>query len=272
MTTHLPVGFAAATLPISAATITTDTEGLEAEELKISSGSFEVPAYQAKPKRGGPFPLILVIQEIFGVHEHIKDICRRLAKEGYFAIAPELFARQGDVSKLTDIQEIIQKAVSKVPDAQVMADLDAVVEHAKATGKADIERLGMTGFCWGGRITWLYAAHQPQLKAAAAWYGRLVPGPHSSPLQPNQPVDLAASVHGAVLGLYGGKDQGIPLATVEQMRDALRQAGKDLDCEIVVYPDAGHAFHADYRPSYHEPSAKDAWSRMISWFQKYGVA
>lgn len=271
MTTHLPTGFAAALLPIAAGTITTDTEGLEAGETRISSGDFELPAYQAKPRMGGPFPVILVVQEIFGVHEHIKDICRRLAKEGYFAIAPELYARQGDVSKMTDIPHIIEKVVSKVPDEQVMRDLDATVEYAGNSGQGDLERLAMTGFCWGGRITWLYAAHQERLKAGAAWYGKLVAGPQPNPLQPKQPVDVAGELQSAILGLYGAQDHGIPLATVEQMRAALEKAGKDSTCEIAVYPDAGHAFNADYRPSYHEASALDAWAKMMAWFETYGV-
>lgn len=272
MTTHLPIGFAAATLPIAAGTIATDTEGLEAGESKISSADFDLPVYQARPAKGKSLPVVLVIEEIFGVHEHIKDVCRRLAKQGYFAIAPELFARQGDVSRMTDIQEIVQNVVNKVPDAQVMTDLDHVVEYADSAGIGDTNRLGMTGFCWGGRITWLYSAHQPKLKAGAAWYGRLVPGPHKSALTPKQPVDVVGELHGGILGLYAGKDEGIPLATVEQMREALRRAGKDRDCEIIVYPEAGHAFNADYRPSYHEPSAKAAWAEMLAWFKKHGVA
>ncbi len=271
MTTPLAVGFAAATLPVAAGTIVTDTEGLDASELKIPSGDFEMPAYQARPKKSGTFPVVLVVEEIFGVHEHIKDVCRRLAKQGYCAIAPELYARQGDVSKMTDIQQIVQNVVNKVPDAQVMSDLDAAVVYARASGKGDTERLGITGFCWGGRIVWLYSAHQPKLKAGAAWYGRLVAGPHTNALTPKQPMDVAGELHGAILGLYGAQDQGIPLSTVEQMRAALRAAGKDRDCEIVVYPDAGHAFNSDYRPSYHEASAKDAWARMLDWFRKYGV-
>lgn len=265
---YLRAGYAVATLPIAAAAIHTDTHGLEAGEVSFDSSGFQVPAYQARPKKDGKFPVVLVIQEIFGVHEHIRDVCRRLAKEGYYAIAPELYARQGDVSGMTDIQEIIQKVVSKVPDEQVMGDLDAAVQFAGDSGRADTSRVAITGFCWGGRITWLYAAHQPKLKAGAAWYGRLVsPGP-TNPLTPRSPVDVAAELHAPVLGLYGGQDHGIPLTTVEKMREALRAAGKN-ESEIVVYPEAGHAFNADYRPTYHEPSAKDAWNRMLQWFEKY---
>ena len=228
-------------------------------------GRGEIP-HQAMPAEGGPFPVVLVVQEIFGVHEHIKDICRRLAKEGYMAIAPELFARQGDVSGLS-INEILP-IVAKVPDQQVMSDLDAAVAHAAASGRADTNRLAITGFCWGGRIAWLYAAHNPNLKAAVAWYGRLVG--QQSETTPRHPIDIASELKAPVLGLYGAADQGIPVETVEQMRSACEAAGKT--CEIIIYPDAPHAFHADYRPSYRPEPAKDGWSRMLAWFRKHGVA
>ena len=271
MMTHLPPGFAAATLPVSAATITTDTGGLEAHEITIRSGNFEMPGYEARPRGQAPFPVVLVVQEVFGVHEHIKDVCRRLAKEGYLAIAPELYARRGDPSKIADIQEIIDKIVTKISDEQVIADLDATVENVRRSGKGDLERLAITGFCWGGRIVWLYAAHQPQLKAAAAWYGRLIAGPWKGDAARKQPVDVASQIMAPVIGLYGGKDQSIPLSTVDQMRRALAAAGKE-NCEIVIYPEAGHAFNADYRPSYHEQSALDAWAKMLAWFETFGVA
>ena len=268
LVTKLSAGFAMAVLPVSAQTITTDTEDLEAGDVSIPTADGRIPAYRAMPKSGKSFPVVLVVQEIFGVHEHIKDICRRFAKLGYMAVAPELYARQGDVSKLTDIQEIIAKVVSKVPDAQVMSDLDAATDWAAKSGKGDTRRLGITGFCWGGRITWLYAAHNPKLKAGVAWYGRLVG--QASDLQPKHPIDIAGSLHAPVLGLYGGKDQGIPLDTVEQMRAALKAAGNP--SEIVVYPDAGHAFNADYRPSYNKEAAEDGWKRLQQWFKKYGAA
>ena len=265
--TSLATGFAAAVQPVMAQTmITTDTEGLEAGETKIRVEDGEIPAYQAMPAEGGPFPVVLVVQEIFGVHEHIKDICRRLAKEGYMAIALELFARQGDVSGLS-INEILP-IVAKVADQQVMSDLDAAVAHAAASGNADTNRLAITGFCWGGRIAWLYAAHNPGLKAAVAWYGRLVG--QQSEATPRHPVDIASELKAPVLGLYGAADQGIPVETVEQMRSACEAAGKT--CEIIIYPDAPHAFHADYRPSYRPEPAKDGWSRMLAWFRKHGVA
>jgi len=265
--TSLATGFAAAVQPVMAQTmITTDTEGLEAGETKIKVEDGEIPAYQAMPAEGGPFPIVLVVQEIFGVHEHIKDICRRLAKEGYMAIAPELFARQGDVSGLS-INEILP-IVAKVADQQVLSDLDAAVAYAAASGKADTNRLAITGFCWGGRIAWLYAAHNPNLKAAVAWYGRLVG--QQSEATPRHPVDIAAELKAPVLGLYGAADQGIPVETVERMRSACEAAGKT--CEIIIYPDAPHAFHADYRPSYRPEPAKDGWSRMLAWFRKHGVA
>ncbi len=270
MTTHLPSGFALATRPVALSAISTDTEGLEAGAVQIDSDGFALPGYFARPSRAVTSPIVLVVQEIFGVHEHIQDICRRLAKEGYYAIAPELYARQGDPAQIADTQELIQKIVSRVPDAQVMRDLDATVEFAGRSGHGDTGRLAICGFCWGGRITWLYAAHQAKLKAGAAWYGKLTPGPYSKPeTQPKQPVDIAGELHGAILGLYGGKDSGIPLETVEQMRAALTAAGKDKTCEIVVYPEADHAFNADYRPSYHEASAKDAWGKMLGWFEKF---
>jgi carboxymethylenebutenolidase len=268
--TTLAAGFALSTQPVAAETITTDIKGLTAGEVKVPVKDGTVPAYRAAPDRGGPFPVVLVVQEIFGVHEHIKDVCRRLAKLGYLAVAPELFARQGDVSKLTDIQDIIGKVVSKVPDAQVMGDLDAAVAWAKKDGNGDTSKLGVTGFCWGGRITWLYAAHNKDLKAGVAWYGRLSGAGKATELQPNYPIDLAGAIKTPVLGLYGGKDTGIPVEDVEAMRAALRKADKP--GEIVLYPDAPHAFFADYRPSYRKEAAEDGWKRMLAWFKKNGVA
>lgn len=265
--TSLAAGFAMAVQPVSGQTISTDASGLEAGEVKIPVADGTVPAYRAMPADGKDLPMILVIQEIFGVHEHIKDICRRLAKLGYFAVAPEMYARQGDVSNLKDFQDIL-KIVSKVPDSQVMADLDATVAWAKSTGKADVARLGITGFCWGGRIVWLYAAHNPGVKAGVAWYGRLVG--QADELHPKHPVDVVGSISAPILGLYGGADQGIPVATVEKMREAMKAAGKT--AEIVVYPDTPHAFFADYRPSYRKEQAEDGWKRMLDWFKRNGVA
>jgi carboxymethylenebutenolidase len=265
--TSLAAGFAMAVQPVAADTITTDTNGLEAGEVKITVADGTIPAYRAMPEKGGPFPVVLVVQEIFGVHEHIKDICRRFAKLGYLAVAPELYARQGDVSKLTAFPEII-KIVSKVPDSQVLSDLDATVAFAKATGKADTTKLGVTGFCWGGRIVWLYAAHNPNLKAGVAWYGRLVGD--KTDLQPKYPIDVVADLKAPVLGLYGEADQGIPVASVEKMRAALKEAGKT--GEIVLYPATPHAFYADYRPSYRKEQADDGWKRCLEWFKKNGVA
>src|SRR4051794_19096184 len=265
--TSLAAGFAAAVMPVSAATITTDTEGLDAGETKVKVRDGEIPAYYARPNGAGPFPTVLVVQEIFGVHEHIKDVCRRFAKQGYLAVAPALYARQGDVSKLTDFNEI-REIVSRVPDAQVMSDLDAAVEYARKTGKGDTKRLAITGFCWGGRIVWLYSAHNPSMKAGVAWYGRLTSP--ATELQPKNPIDLVSSIKAPVLGLYGGADQGIPVETVEQMRAALKAANKP--AEIVVYPETPHAFYADYRPSYRKEPAEDGWKRMLAWFKKYGVA
>jgi carboxymethylenebutenolidase len=265
--TSLAAGFAMAVQPVTAATITTSDEGLTAGEVKVPVGDQTIPAYRAMPNKGGPFPVVLVVQEIFGVHEHIKDICRRFAKLGYLAIAPELYARQGDVSKLTSIDDIRQ-IVAKVPDAQVMGDLDACVEYATETGKGDVTRLGITGFCWGGRIVWLYAAHSKRLKAAVAWYGRLVG--EGTELTPKHPIDVAADLKAPVLGLYAGKDQGIPLDTVEKMRAALKKS--NVPSQIIVYPDAQHGFHADYRPSYGEADAKDGWNKLQAWFKQHGAA
>jgi carboxymethylenebutenolidase len=259
--------FAASVRPVAAETITTDTAGLDAGDVAIPVKDGTIPGYRAVPKGGSKLPLVLVVQEIFGVHEHIKDVCRRLAKLGYLAIAPELYHRQGDVSKLESIDEI-RLIVAKVPDAQVLADLDAAVAWAAANGAADMARLGITGFCWGGRITWLYAAHNPRLKAGVAWYGRLVGD--KTALQPRYPVDVAADLKAPVLGLYGGADQGIPLDTVEHMRAALPSA--KVPAEIHVYPDTPHAFYADYRPSYRKGPADDGWKQMLAWFRKYGVA
>jgi len=266
--TTLATGYALAVQPVSAQTITTDTTGLVAGEVKIPVSGGEIPAYRAMPETGRSFPVVLVVQEIFGVHEHIKDICRRFAKLGHLAIAPEMYSRQGDVSKITNINEIITKVVSKVPDAQVISDLDATVAWAKRSSKGDTNKLGITGFCWGGRIVWLYAAHNPQLKAGVAWYGRLVGTPDE--LHPTHPVDIAAQLKAPVLGLYGGKDTGIPQDTIEKMRAAIKAAGGK--SEIIVYPDAGHGFNADYRPGYDKSAAQDGMRRLQVWFKKYGAA
>jgi carboxymethylenebutenolidase len=271
--TALATGFAMAVQPISAdTTITTDTKGLEAGEVKIpvkyDGKEGEMPAYRAMPDGKGPFPVVVVVEEIFGVHEHIKDVCRRLAKVGYFAVAPELFARQGDPSKIKDIQELFKTIVAKAPDAQVMSDLDSTVAWTKKSGKADTDKLAITGFCWGGRIVWLYSAHNKDLKAGVAWYGRLVGD--KTELQPKYPIDVVADLKAPVLGLYGGADQGIPVKTVEEMEKALKDAKKT--AEFKVYPDTPHAFNADYRPSYRKEAAEDGWKRMLEWFKKNGVA
>lgn len=264
----LAAGFALAVRPISAQVITTDTKGLVAGEVKIPVEDGDIPAYRAMPETGETFPVVLVVQEIFGVHEHIQDICRRFAKLGYCAIAPELFARQGDVSQMSDIQEIIAKVVSKVPDAQVMSDLDATVAWAQKSSKGNINKLGITGFCWGGRIVWLYSAYSPKVKAGVAWYGRLVG--ESTSLTPKYPVDIAPFLKAPVLGLYGGSDNGIPNDTVEQMRQALKhgQSGS----EIVLYPDTPHGFFADYRPNYRKEQAEDGWKKLQAWFKQHGVS
>lgn len=259
-------GFAAATQPIADSTvIVTDSEGLVAGDIQILTADGSIPGYRAAPKNGSKLPVVLVVQEIFGVHEHIKDVTRRLAKLGYLAIAPELYARQGDVSKLTAIDEI-RGIVARVPDAQALSDLDAAVAWA-GRHDGDTSRLAVTGFCWGGRITWLYAAHQPNLKAAVSWYGRLLGPP--TPLTPKFPIDVVKDLKAPVLGLYGGQDQGIPLDSVERFREALRSASSA--STIHVYPDAPHAFFADYRPSYRKDAAQDAWERLRAWLRNHGV-
>ncbi len=258
------VGYAAAVMPVMAQTaISTPADGLKAGPIKYTVNGFEVPAYATG------LPVILVVQEIFGVHEYIADTCRRFAKLGYLAIAPELYARQGDPRGYTDIPKLQADIVSKVPDAQVLADLDGALQYAAANG-GDTSKAGITGFCWGGRITWLYAA-TGKVKAGVAWYGRLVG--QASDLNPKHPVDIAANLQAPVLGLYGGKDQGIPLDTVDKMKSALANGSPAAKASsFVVYPEAGHAFHADYRPSYVKSAADDGWQRATAWFKANGVA
>jgi carboxymethylenebutenolidase len=263
---RLPEGFAAAVRPVTATTITTGSTGLITGEVSIPSGDIHIPAWRAMPDHGILFPTVLVIHEIFGVHEHIKDLCRRLAKDGYLAIAPYLYAREGDVSNLSDVQELYAKVVSHVPDAQVMKDLDATVNWAGKNG-SDTSRLAVTGFCWGGRTVWLYAAHTDAPRAGAAWYGRLTSAP--TPLQPKRPIDVASDLQFPVIGFYGGKDHSIPLEAVEAMRTAIEAAHKS--AVIHVYPEAQHGFNADYRPGYDETAAKDAWAKMLAFFKQQGV-
>jgi carboxymethylenebutenolidase len=271
----LGVGYAAAAMPIMAQTaIKTSAAGLKTGEISFEVNGFKVPAFYAAPEGKTGLPVVLVIQEIFGVHEYIADTARRFAKAGYLAIAPELFARQGDASKYGEMAKLMSEVVSKVPDAQVMADLDGAVKWASANG-GDAQKVAITGFCWGGRITWLYSAHSKNVKAAAAWYGRLVGT--ASELQPKHPVELAGSLNAPVLGLYGGQDGGIPLATVDQMKAALLEAGTKGNAaakasQFVVYPDAPHAFHADYRPSYRAEAAADGFKRALEWFKANGAA
>jgi carboxymethylenebutenolidase len=262
----LATGFALAVQPVSAQTITTDSNGIIAGEVKIPVKDGEMPGYRAMPATGRDFPLVIVVQEIFGVHEHIKDMCRRFAKLGYMAVTGELYARQGDVSRLTDFKDILA-IVGKVPDAQVMSDIDSEVAWARQNG-AHASKLGVTGFCWGGRITWMYSAHNPGVGAAVAWYGPLVGEP--TDLKPKNPIDIAATLKVPVLGLYGGADAGITQEAVEKMRAALKAAGSP--SEIIIYPDTPHGFNADYRPSYRPEQAKDGWKRLQEWFKKYGVA
>lgn len=271
----LGVGYAAAATPIMAQTaIKTSSEGLTTGEAIFDVEGFSVPFFYAAPEGKKNLPVILVVHEIFGVHEYIADTCRRLAKAGYLAIAPELYARQGDPSSYGEMAKLMAEVVSKVPDAQVMGDLDGAVKWAGENG-GDLKKVGITGFCWGGRITWLYAERSQHVKAGVAWYGRLVGT--ASELTPKHPLDMAADLKAPVLGLYGGQDGGIPLTTINQMKEALAQAGAKGNVaakasEFVVYKDAPHAFHADYRPSYRKEAAADGFVRALAWFKAHGVA
>jgi carboxymethylenebutenolidase len=261
----LVTGFALSVQPVSAQTITTDTNGLDAGEVKVPVPDGSIPAYRAMPAQGGPFPTVLVIHEAWGVHEHIKDLCRRFAKLGYFAIAPELWARQGNAGAAKDMDET-RKIMSSVPEPEVMSDLDATAAYAKSTGKADLSRLAVTGFCWGGRQTWLYAAHNAGLKAAVSWYG--VDRPVGE-LTPKNPVDVIPDLKCPMLALYGGEDKSIPPELIEKRQAACKAADKT--CEFKVYAGAQHGFNADYRPSYNAEAAKDGWARMLAWFKEHGV-
>lgn len=262
--TSLSAGFAVAVMPVSAQTIATPSDGLAAGEVKVPTKDGPMVAYRAMPSSGANFPVILVVSEIWGAHEHIRDVARRFAKLGYYAIAPELFARYGDASKVQDTQALVRDIVSKASDAQVMADLDAAAAFARSEN-ADASKLGITGFCWGGRITWMYAAHNPGVKAAVAWYGPVARSYHAGD---KTPLDVASTIKAPVLALYGGADPGIPNDTVEKMMAALKAAGNTRS-ELVIYPDTPHAFYADYRPSYRKDKAEDGWRRATAWFKQH---
>ena len=266
-------GFALSVAPsgaLLAQTITTPTTGLRTGDVMIPTNNGSIPGYFAAPASGTGVATVLVVQEIWGVHEYIKDVCRRFAREGWYAIAPELYFRHGDPQKYPSTAQIVQELVPKVTDAQVMADLDATMQYAHVNG-GNRNRLGVTGFCWGGRITWLYTAHQPLVKAGVAWYGRLT-GP-TSPATPFHPYEASLRLNAPVLGLYGGRDEGIPLTTVDEMKTRLAASNAAAKAsEFVVYPDAPHAFHADYRPSYRKEAAEDAWKRAVAWFRRHRVA
>lgn len=268
--TALGTGFAAAVLPVGAQTITTDATGLDAGEVRIPVADGMMPAYRAQPAGKTNLATVIVIQEIFGVHEHIKDLCRRFAKLGYLAIAPELYARQGDASKYPSVPDLIKEIVSKVPDSQVSGDLDATVAWA-AKNNGNPDKVAATGFCWGGRQTWLFAEHSPKLKAAVAWYGPLDNATNT--LQPTTPIAQVPQLKAPVLGLYGGKDQGITAEHRDKMTAALKNApAVAADSKIVVYADAPHGFNADYRPSYVKADAEDGWAKMLAFFKAHGVA
>jgi len=265
------LGFAAAVLPVQAqSVIQTSADGLQAGWVNIDVAGFAMRAYRAAPAGRSNLPVVMVVPEIFGVHEHICDVTRRLAHQGYLAIAPDLMQRQGDPSTIGEVAKIISEVVSKVPDVQVMQDLDATFDWATRNG-GDIKRVAITGFCWGGRIVWMYTARQTRLRAAAAWYGQV--NGKRGPLTPTQPIDLMRDLHAPTLGLYGGADTGIPAEHVDMMRAALQsRSDAAQDSVIHVYPDVPHAFHADYRPSYRKEAAQDGWARMLAWFRQYGAA
>lgn len=267
MVTSLAIGFAIASNPILAQAITTDENDLIAGEVSIPVADGKIPAYRAMPKKGKNLPVILVIQEIFGVHEHIKDVCRRFAKLGYLAIAPELFTRQGDVSKMTEIGEILSKVVVKVPDEQVFSDLDATVAYVKSTGKANMDKLATVGFCWGGRTVWLYTAHNPTIKAGVAYYGLL--NGMKSDIKANDPIDIASTLKVPVLGLYASTDAFIKPDVIERMQAGLEKSGSG--SEIVVFPNVNHGFYADYRPSYNKLAAEYSWKLTRDWLKNHGV-
>lgn len=270
--TAIGVGYAASVMPIMAQTvIKTPTDGLTVGEVTIDVKGFKMPVYRAMPAGKTNLPVVLVLSEVFGVHEHIADVANRFARAGYLALAPELFVRQGDAQSYGEISKLISEVISRVPDAQVMGDLDATVAWAGANG-GDLKRVGITGFCWGGRQTWLYTAHSKYIKAGVAWYGRIVGVPNA--LMPKNPIDIAAGLNGPVLGLYGGADSGIPVETLAQMQNALA-SGKSRASkasQFVVYPDTPHAFNADYRPTYRKAAADDGWLRCLAWFKAHGVA
>ncbi len=267
MMSGLITGFTLATTRVEAQVIHTGAEGLDAGETKIPVADGSLPGYYARPEGPGPFPVVLVIEEIFGVHEHIKDMCRRFAKLGYLAVAPELYARIADLSTMTDAAVIVRDVISKAPDATMLNDLDSTAAWA-AANKGDPARMGVTGFCRGGRDTWFYAAHSPAVKAAVAWYGPI--GGATSPIQPKTTMDIVGDLKCPLLGLYGGQDTSIAEADVRAAAAKAGAAGKTV--EIVYYPDAPHGFNADYRPSYRKADAEDGWARLQAWFKKYGVA
>jgi len=245
--------------------IKTPADGLTVADGKVASGGFQVPIYEARPAGPGKYPVVIVIPEIWGMHEYIKDVVRRFARRGFLAITFEPYARTGGVLQIED-REALMKVVNAVPDSQVMGDLNAIVAYAKKLPAARADRIGVTGFCRGGLYTLLFAAQNPDVKAAAPWYGQTKPA-KTAGIRTVGPLDVAAQIKAPVLGLYGEADQGIPVADVKEMEAALKAAGKT--AEFILYPDAPHAFHADYRPSYRENAARDAWARCLAWFNTY---
>jgi len=264
--------YAAAVSPIAGQTVIhTDDKGLVVGEVDIPVSDGQIPAYRAMPDKGKKFPVVLVIHEIFGVHEWIQDVCRRFAKLGYMAIAPALYSRQGDVHHLPDPPTLQTQIFGKIPDVEVNSDLDSTLEWA-AKNHGDTKRAAITGFCWGGRVVWMYSEHNPHLRAGAAFYGRVMSSPNSpvNPVQPTNPIDHVKELKVPVIGFYGGLDTGIKPDQVKKMQEALNAEHKVTD--ITIYPDAKHGFFADYRESYNKPAAEDAWPKLLAWFKKYGAS
>ena len=268
----LSVGFCAAISPVLAQVITTPADGLVVGEVKVPTSDAAIPAYRAMPEHGGPFPTVLVVHEAFGVHEHIKDVCRRFARLGYYAISPELFARQGDASAEPDMGKLMGAIVYKKPDAEAASDLDATLAYARASGSADVAHAAVVGFCWGGRQVWLYAAHNPDLKAAVAWYGPLtwrILQPTALARAEHDPPDVVGDLKVPLLGLYGGKDPYTSDTQIEAMNTKLAAAGGQ--SKIIIYPDGGHGFFADYRSDYNQAAAEASWGEATKWLEAHGV-
>ena len=263
-------GFALAAGPVNAqSVITTPAEGLDAAEIKVPVAGGSMPGYMAAPTKPGKYATVIVVPEIFGMHRYQQDICRRLAKLGYAAVTYDPFFRKGDLSKITDIKEVLA-AANSLDDATMLADMDAVVAMAEKNPKVNGKKIGVTGMCRGGRTVWMYTAHSKKVKAGVAWYGGLNPSP---PAMPKTPHDVAGALNAPVLGLYAGADGGIPVDQVARLQEVLKKGNKNSQASaFILYPNMPHGFHADYRPTYRKEAAEDGWKQMLAWFKQYGVA